>query len=177
MARKKFEEIEFDPIEAEAKRALARQVSQAGAPVALTSMGNTALKEELINVDQPKLIVKEPIKEPTFLAPRKELPPLPARKQKKRSFSCANPEQDSELDGFLLRIEEAARTHVSFQVLMRAACMAMMTAEEQIIAEMRKNPPSSCPATFAHAQYAQFEEYWNEVIGKALRKARPQGNQ
>jgi hypothetical protein len=51
--------------------------------------------------------------------------------------------------------------------------MAMMTAEEQIISEMKKNPPTACPATFAHAQYAQFEEYWVEVIGKALRKARP----
>jgi hypothetical protein len=169
MARKKFEEIEFDPIEAEAKRVLARQVSQAGAPVAFTSMGNAALKEDPINVDQPKSIVKEP----AYIAPKKELPPLPARKQKKRSFSCANLEQDSELDGFLLRIEDAARTHVPFQVLMRAACMAVMTAEEQIIAEMRKNPPSACPATFAHAQYAQFEEYWNEIIGKAVRKARP----
>jgi hypothetical protein len=38
---------------------------------------------------------------------------------------------------------------------------------------MKKNLPTACPAAFAHAQYAQFEEYWVEVIGKALRKARP----
>jgi hypothetical protein len=73
----------------------------------------------------------------TFISPKKEIDLRLERKQKKRSFSCSNTDQDSELDSFLLRIEDAARTHVPFQVVMRAACMAMMTAEEQII--------SSCP--------------------------------
>lgn len=177
MGRKKFEEIEHDPIEAEAKRTLARQVSQAGVPTAIPTftppIGNALPKEEPVNLDDSKPISREPVKEISFIGPKKDIDLRPERKQKKRSFSCSNTDQDSELDSFLLRIEDAARTHVPFQVVMRAACMAMMTAEEQIISEMKKNPPSACPATFAHAQYAQFEEYWMEVIGKALRKARP----
>jgi hypothetical protein len=174
MARKKFEEVEYDPIEAEANRNLARQVSQAGIPTPMTiAVGNTVAKEAPINTDEPAPTTKEAVKEFAFVAPKKEALARPERKQKKRSFSCATSDQDSELDGFMLRIEEAARTHVPFQVMMRAACMAMMGAEEQIMTEMRKNPPPSCPATFAHAQYAQFEEYWTEVMGKALRKSRP----
>jgi|GEM_PF-1575441 len=173
MGRKKFEEVEYDPIEAEAKRELARQVSQVGSPFTALPVSNAQPKESPVNRDEPRPPVKEPAKEISFIGSKREISSRPERKQKKRSFSCANPDQDTELDGFLLRVEDEARTHVPFQVLMRAACMAMMTAEEQIIAEMKKNPPSACPATFAHAQYAQFEEYWIEVLGKALRKARP----
>jgi hypothetical protein len=170
MARKKFEEVEYDPIEAEAKRALARQISQP-AMSPLATFGNAAVKEEpleTVNVQS----LREPVR-PVPPLPTKAEAPLPARKQKKRSFSCANAELDAELDAFLLRIQETARTHVPFQVLMRAACTAMMGAEEQIVAEMKKSPPSPYPATFAHAEYGQFEDYWIEVMGKALRKARP----
>lgn len=171
MGRKKFEETEYDPIEAEAKRTLARQVSQVGVPS--VAPDNVVRLETAIHLDEPKSPAREVTKDTSLVNPKKEVGPHLERKQKKRSFSCSNTDQDSELDSFLLRIEDAARTHVPFQVVMRAACMAMMTAEEQIISEMKKNPPSACPATFAHAQYAQFEEYWIEVIGKALRKARP----
>ncbi len=171
MGRKKFEETEYDPIEAEAKRTLARQVSQVGVPTSVVD--NVVRLETSLSLDEPRSTSSEVTKERAFITPKKEVLPRLERKQKKRSFSCSNTDQDSELDGFLLRIEDAARTHVPFQVVMRAACMAMMTAEEQIISEMKKNPPTACPATFAHAQYAQFEEYWVEVIGKALRKARP----
>lgn len=173
MARKKFEEIEYDPIEAEARRVLARQVSQP-TPMAPLSMGSVAIKETAVE-DENVGPVRAPVREARFPQSKKTKEDIPflERKQKKRSFSCANTELDSELDSFLLRIQEAARTHIPFQVLMRAACIAMIKAEDQIISEMKKLPPSAYPATFARVEYAQFEEYWIEVIGKALRKARP----
>jgi hypothetical protein len=164
MARKKFEELEYDPIEAEARRALARQISQPhGVP--FQTVGNAAIKEEETATEQAW--------QSTPQLPQAAQAPAPQRKLKKRSFSCASAELDAELDSFLLRIQDAARTHVPFQVLMRAACVAMMKAEEQIISEMKRADTPSFPATFAHAQYAQFEEYWIDVIAKALRKARP----
>ena len=156
MGRKKFEEVEYDPIEAEAKRSLARQVSSLGVVpfIAPKAAANTAIRES-------------PIEKPKVISPDK--------RQKKRSFSCANSDQDFELDRFMLRMEEQAHTHIPFQVLMRAVCTVMMRAEEQIVSEMKKNAPTSCPATFAYAQYAEFEEYWTETIAKALRKTRPIG--
>ena len=156
MGRKKFEEVEYDPIEAEAKRSLARQVSSLGvvSRIAPTTSLNTVMQTN-------------PIEKTRVISPGK--------KQKKRSFSCANSDQDFELDRFMLRMEEQAHTHIPFQVLMRAVCTVMMRAEEQIVSEMKKNVPTSCPATFAYAQYAEFEEYWTETIAKALRKTRPIG--
>ena len=154
MGRKKFEEAEYDPIAAEAKRTLARSLSQPATRQA-EQVPQRALSIAAAHVPTVSRMAST------------------SRKEKKRSFSCANAAQDSELDAFLLRIEEAAGTHVPFQVLMRAACVNMMRAEEQLLSEIQKSTPPSCPATFRHVEYGQFEDYWTDIMTRALRKVRP----
>ena len=163
MGKKKFEEIEYDPIEAEAKRALARAVSKPGIPAA-TGQG-TIEPSKIVQMQVPSMSSNQ--------APKEIATPTAHRKPKSRTFSCASVEQDTELEAFLWRLKEAGGVHVSFQVIMRAACVASMRAEEQIISEMRKSPPPPPPATYAHEEYAQFEEYWLDVFSNAMRKARP----
>ncbi len=161
MGRKKFEETEYDPIEAEARRALARSISR---PDNVPEMS----REEGRVVPLPQAANTLAIRTPISKSQRAH-----CRKEKKRSFSCANSEQDAELDAFLLRIEEVTGTHLPFQVIMRAACVNIMAAEEQVLAELHKDAPPACPATFRHAEYAQFEEYWTDILGRALRRVRP----
>jgi hypothetical protein len=175
MGKKKFEELEYDPIEAEAKRALARAVSQPGVPdvePVITPVANSDRPPASL----PKDVVEEDTRKPTrstTSSPGQRPAKVVERKEKKRSFSCANSEQDRELDGFIRRIQDMSGTHVSFQVLLRAACISVLRAEEQIVQELRKTPPPPQPATFQSTEYAQFEEYWIETIATALRKVRP----
>lgn len=166
MAKKRFEEIEYDPIEAEAKRALARSVSSP------TSATNIIPIPQTFGVKKTE---ESPLRESSIIEEKGRglvTATMPARKEKKRSFSCASPEQDHELDAFILRVQEAVGTHVPFQVLMRAACVAMLSAEDQLMSELKKIQPPSFPAKFAHAKYAEFEEYWINVLQKAIRKSR-----
>jgi hypothetical protein len=170
MARKKFEEVEFDPIEAEARRALARSVSQPVAPSPPAESSNVLMMPRTAETPPPARQTDEQEAAP----PRLES--AVPRREKKRSFSCANPEQDYELDALLLRLQDVAGTHIPFQVIGRAAIVAVLSAEQQIIIEMQRQRPPKFPAKSAHAEYALFEEYWIQIIQKALRKARPFGN-
>ncbi|UBF28859.1 hypothetical protein K9N68_14050 [Kovacikia minuta CCNUW1] len=175
MGKKRFEEVEYDPIETEAKRALARAVSQPG-------IGHQEGKEiigEGSTISVPtdtstvSLIEAARKKRATVIDTTQKASGRLTRKEKKRSFSCADEEQDRDLDLFIARLKSLSGTHLPFQVLMRAACVCVMRAEEQIVDAMRKMPPPVQPATFAHDAYAQFEEYWIELLGIALRRVRP----
>lgn len=181
MARKKFEELEYDPIEAEAKRQLARTVSSPATSSNIVPMPQPVEPEKIEHASFEPAISR-PHQVETKASPAKsssepsdkgiEAKIASSRREKKRSFSCASPEQDSELDSFILRIQEAAGTHVPFQVLMRAACIAMLSAEDQLMNELKRTNAPSFPAKFAHAKYAEFEEYWTQVVQKAIRKSR-----
>jgi hypothetical protein len=186
MVRKKFEELEYDPIESEAKRQLARTVSVPSKPphVVPVSQTSEAEKTDHSPFNEPTIVRASQIETgPSHVTNPSELGDKGAgakvalnRKEKKRSFSCASQEQDTELDSFVLRIQEVAGTHVPFQVLMRAACMAMLSAEDQLVTEIKKTNAPSFPAKFAHAKYAEFEEYWSQVIQKAIRRSRTFGS-
>ena len=156
MGKKKFEETEYDPFEAEARRVLARSVSQAN---------NNNLAPNLVVLPAEREERRETqVAQPSNAVGR--------RREKKRTFSCANVEQDIELEAFLLRLEEASGTHIPFQVLMRASCMAVQGAEEQIMGEIKRMPTPPFPAKQAKAAYAKFEDYWTEILRKAMRKGR-----
>jgi hypothetical protein len=69
MGRKKFEETEYDPIEAEAKRTLARQVSQVGVPTSVVD--NVVRLETSLSLDEPRSTSSEVTKERAFITPKK----------------------------------------------------------------------------------------------------------
>lgn len=176
MGKKKFEEVEYDPFQEEARRSLARQVASGVLPVSnaapRVSIGNLAVNH------QPEVtssVVPLPVQR---TKQANETPTVPLTNpvkgpQKSRTFKCANATQDKELDSFLLRLEEAAGTSVPFQLIARAAIAATMRSEEQIIEQIRKRPSRRRPANVSAAEYAQFEQYWVEIVAEALRKLRP----
>ena len=174
MAKKKFEEVEYDPFEQESRRHLARQITAGGVSVAA-------------KLDDPPLVVSSIVPEPapkegplasrvtgTFRdEPANSVPRSLGTHLKSRTFKCASSAQDKELDSFLLRLGEASGTSVPFQVVARAAIAATMRSEEQIVELLRRRPPMRRPATVSATEYAQFEQYWAEVVVEALRKLRP----
>ena len=172
MAKKKFEEEEYDPFTAETRRNLARQVSaplSAATPTTNTTgnavaapepprQGSVPVSRNRFSLpDTPALTVANPVKGIT----------------KARTFKCASSTQDKELDAFIVRLEEASSTSVPFQVIARAAIAATMRSEEQIIELIRRNPPQRRPANVAAAEYAQFEQFWMDTVMEALRRVRP----
>lgn len=175
MGRKKFEEVEYDPFEQESRRSLARQVASGiSAPSTPTRIatGNLAVNQQ---PEATQSVVQMPA---VRARPSMDNATIPLTKpvkgpQKSRTFKCANATQDKELDSFLLRLEEAAGTSVPFQVIARAAIAATMRSEEQIIDIIRKKPPVRRPANVSATEYAQFEEYWVQIVAEAVRKLRP----
>jgi len=172
MAKKKFEEEEYDPFTEEARRNLARQVS---APLAQAS-APTSASVNTAPASEPTRVANMPVSRNRFTLP--ETPALtvanPAKGiTKARTFKCASATQDKELDAFIVRLEEASSTSVPFQVIARAAIAATMRSEEQIVELIRRNPPQRRPANVSAAEYAQFEQFWMDIVMEALRKVRP----
>jgi len=154
MAKKKFEEAPFDPIEQQAKRDAAVKASQAASAFEVLEGKKNEKKTEV--------------------SPSKKVIPAPARRKPKvRNFSCSDATQDAELDSFLTRVREVSGTSVSLAIFLRAGLISQLRAEEYLIEEIKKNPPPEQPATHDQAAYAEFEEYWINIVGKSLSKLRP----
>jgi len=174
MAKKKFEETEYDPFERDRLRSLSRQVATPKNLEPETN-GTQTPQEKAAAVDAqpvpsnivsiPRKQVREPIQVDTFKVAQGN--------PKSRTFKCSSGAQDRELDSFLGRLKEIAGTDVPFQVIARAAIAATMRAEEQIADVVRKNPSMRRPANVSAAEYALFEQYWADTVIEALRKVRP----
>lgn len=84
-------------------------------------------------------------------------------------------DEDQDLTAFLQRLQRQSGTRVALSLLIRAGLHLMMQAETDIISQMRKSPPPRQPATHDSLSYAEFEQYWTQLIGEALRHTRPIG--
>jgi hypothetical protein len=172
MARKKFEEAEYDPFEQDRLRTLSRQVAthkDQGSSGEISPSEKIAPNESPPAITNVVAIPKKPVREYASL----EAFQIAKGPQKSRTFKCSSVAQDKELDGFLARLKEVTATDVPFQVIARAAIAATMRAEEQIAEVIRKKPAMKRPANVLAAEYAQFEQYWADVVMEALRKVRP----
>lgn len=173
MAKKKFEETEYDPFERDRLRSLSRQVatpktseSEVSTPAPQEKIGAVETQNVASNiVSIPRKQARETIQVDTYKVAQGN--------PKSRTFKCSSGAQDRELDSFLGRLKEIAGTDVPFQVLARAAIAATMRAEEQIAEVVRKNPSMRRPANVSAAEYALFEQYWADTVMEALRKVRP----
>jgi hypothetical protein len=174
MGKKKFEEVEYDPFEQESRRNLARRltapaVEATGRSEARPADVSGSTHNQAASLTDPRREVSRSFRDVAPIAPSRGRPmPL-----KSRTFKCASATQDKELDSFLLRLAEASGTSVPFQVVTRAAIAATMRSEEQILELIRRRPPMRRPANVSATEYAQFEQYWMEVVAEALRKLRP----
>jgi len=84
-------------------------------------------------------------------------------------------DEDQDLTSFLQRLQRQSGTRVALSLLIRAGLHLMMQAETDIISQMRKSPPPRQPATHDSLSYAEFEQYWTQLIGEALRHTHPFG--
>ena len=165
MAKKKFEEKEYDPIEAQARR---------DAAIAASKSGTGEREPELKVLDGKKDLVRNNSQPIEQSIPPKAKATIPVKaKPKSRKYASESAAHDKELDAFLNRLRDLSSTSVSFGIVARAAINSVIRAEEQIIAEIRKTPPAQQPATHDTEAYARFEDYWNEVILNGLRQMRP----
>ena len=173
MAKKKFEETEYDPFERDRLRSLSRQVATPKPSEPEVSAPPPSEKTVVVEaqsvtsniVSMPRKPLRETAQVDTFKVAQGS--------PKSRTFKCSSGAQDRELDSFLGRLKEIAGTDVPFQVVARAAIAATMRAEEQIAEVVRKNPSMRRPANVSAAEYAVFEQYWADTVMEALRKVRP----
>lgn len=169
MARKKFEETEYDPFEKERLRSLSRQVASPRTSEPPVVQEGAVASDSSPTVSNVVTIPKKQQKEATPVEPFK----IAHGSSKSRTFKCSSGAQDRELDSFLGRLKDTAGTDIPFQVVARAAIAATMRAEEQIAEVIRKKPAMRRPANVSAAEYALFEQYWADIIMEALRKVRP----
>jgi hypothetical protein len=163
MPRKPFEELPYNPIEAD----LARDAAALGRPLAdgrdqvLTQLeaplGRAAVEPQRVPRKQAKLSL------PATLAPKSEVA---------KRFSLTR-DEDVDIAEFLQRLQRQSGTKVALSLLIRAALTLMMHAEVEIITQMRKSPPPNQPATHDSLAYAEFEHYWVQLLAEALRNTRP----
>lgn len=81
-------------------------------------------------------------------------------------------DEDQDLTEFIQRLQRQSGTRVALSLLIRAGLHLMMQAEPDIISQMRKSHPPRQPATHDSLAYAEFEQYWTQLIGEALRHTR-----
>lgn len=80
-------------------------------------------------------------------------------------------EEDIDLIEFLQRLQRQSATKVALSLLIRVGLNLMMQAEAEIVSQMRKDPPPNQPATHDSLAYAEFEQYWTQIIETALRNS------
>ena len=77
--------------------------------------------------------------------------------------------EDAEVNAFLVRLQEAARTKVPLGMLVRAVLWVLMEREEALLAEAR-GQTFRLPSTHDRLGQGEFEERWRRVIRDSLRR-------
>ncbi len=75
--------------------------------------------------------------------------------------------EDAELNAFLLRLQEAARTKVPLGLIVRAALSVVMEAEAELCATVGRQT-FRLPSTHDRLGLGQFEEQWRECLQAGL---------
>lgn len=75
--------------------------------------------------------------------------------------------EDAEVNAFLVRLQEAARTKVPLGMLVRAVLWVLMEREEALLAEAR-GQTFRLPSTHDRLGQGEFEERWRMCARKAL---------
>ena len=76
--------------------------------------------------------------------------------------------EDAEVNAFLVRLQEAARTKVPLGMLVRAVLWVLMEREEALLAEAR-GQTFRLPSTHDRLGQGEFEERWRRVIRAGMR--------
>lgn len=140
MPKKRFEERPYDPISAD-------------------------LVREATSV-QPRGAVPPPI-----IALVSAKAPLPVAAQTETTITkrfVLSRSEDAELNAFLLRLQQTARTKVPLGLLVRAALSVVMEAEARICAAAERQT-LRLPSTHDRLALGEFEDQWRELLSLSLR--------
>jgi hypothetical protein len=110
---------------------------------------------------------------PNSAVPRVAIvPPVPpkAKPTITKRFVLSRSE-DAELNAFLVRLQEAARTKVPLGLLVRAVLGVLMEREETLLAEAR-GETFRLPSTHDRLAQGEFEERWRSMIRSCATSAR-----
>jgi hypothetical protein len=107
---------------------------------------------------KPQLVSRPPV----ALAPTES----PAEPTITKRFVLTRSE-DAEVNAFLVRLQEAARTKVPLGMLVRAVLWVLMEREEALLAEAR-GQTFRLPSTHDRLGQGEFEERWRMCARKAL---------
>lgn len=136
MPKKRFEERPYDPISAD----LVREATSA-----LSRAGGTQAAIGLVPTKAP-IPVPTPMVEPTIT----------------KRFVLSRSE-DAELNAFLLRLQQAARTKVPLGLLVRAALSVVMEAEARLCAGVQQQT-FRLPSTHDRIALGEFEDQWRHCL-------------
>lgn len=140
MPKKRFEERPYDPISADLVRdATSVQARPSPAQPAIALVPAKA-------PHPPAATLAEPTITKRFVLSRSE---------------------DAELNAFLLRLQQSARTKVPLGLLVRAALAVVMEAEAKICAAAERQT-FRLPSTHDRLALGEFEDLWRECVQTAL---------
>lgn len=139
MPKKRFEERPYDPISAD----LVRDATSV----------------------QPRITAPQST---IALVPIKTLPSAldPSEMTITKRFVLSRSE-DAELNAFLLRLQQVARTKVPLGLLVRAALTVVMEAESRICAAAERKT-FRLPSTHDRLALGEFEDQWRECLQASL---------
>jgi len=144
MPRKALAEPPYDPIATD----LVRQALVPSPPASPTSSPvSTPLLHTVVSVPPDKGTL-----------PPEYLPRSPGASTTKRFV--LNASENEKLNAFLFRLEQNAKTKVSFSVVMRAMLRLIMQAEKNLLVELAHGFPIALPSTHDSFAQAAFEEEW-----------------
>ena len=163
MPRKRFENQPYNPIEADLARDAATIERQLKSAVNRSPTLDAPLTADTNNRQRQTRHNRDPSGRSLSRTPKSEVA---------KRFTLTR-DEDTDLTDFLQRLQRQSGTKVALSLLVRAGLHLMMQVEAEILSQMRKSPPPSQPATHDSLSYAEFEQYWTQLLGEALRKTRP----
>jgi len=144
MPKKRFEERPYDPISADLVRDVTAMKSTGpGNRSSQPTMAAIAVRAAPVSqtADQAELTITK-----RFLLSRGE---------------------DAEMNAFLLRLQQSARTKVTLSVLVRAALAVVMESESKIREELEQQS-FRLPSTHDRLALSDFEDRWRRSLQGAL---------
>jgi hypothetical protein len=143
MPKKRFEERPYDPISAD----LVRDATSV----------------------QPRCAMPQPVI--ALVSAKAPVPvAIPTEATITKRFVLSRSE-DAELNAFLLRVQQAARTKVPLGLLVRAALSVVMEAEARICAAAARQT-FRLPSTHDRLALGEFEEAWRLTLAQVLTNLR-----
>lgn len=181
--KKRFEESDYDPIALDAARDAAVRASRPGVAEAPLETAPTVAVAAPMPSSRPAPLHSQPRdevgeREPE---PRRPIEPRKAERASQASEPADRPgyikkrfpvtkDEAFDLDEFVQRLRRKSGTSISLATVTRVCVSLSMQVEQEVLAELERDPsPTQPPFQDAEAM-AEFEDHWLRLFARALRK-------